>query len=99
MYAQQLFSALFTGVVNTIACVCRRGVSGVFPAGLRLALVQCEGSVLVGEVSPHFLQEVDVYVLCVCVRTRAHTARGVLGFEPRCRDETPGEPGRSPDVL
>ena len=29
MYAQQVFSALFTGVLNTIAC----GVSGVFPAG------------------------------------------------------------------
>ena len=39
MYAQQLFSALFTGVLNTIACVCRRGVSGAFPAGLRLAFV------------------------------------------------------------
>jgi len=39
MYAQQVFSALFTGVLNTIACVCRRGVSGVFPAGLRLAFV------------------------------------------------------------
>ena len=30
MYAQQVFSALFTGVLNTIACVCRRGVSGGF---------------------------------------------------------------------
>jgi len=39
MYAQQVFSVLFKGVLNTIACVCRRGVSGVFPAGLRLALV------------------------------------------------------------
>jgi len=37
MYAQQVFSALFTGVLYTIACVCRRGVSGNFPAGLRLA--------------------------------------------------------------
>jgi len=39
MYAQQVFSALVTGVLNTIACVCRRGVSGVFPAGLPLAFV------------------------------------------------------------
>ena len=39
IYAQQVFSALFTGALNTIACVCRRGVSGVFPAGLRLAFV------------------------------------------------------------
>jgi len=39
MYAQQVFSALFTGVLNTIACVCRREVSGVFPAGQRLAFV------------------------------------------------------------
>jgi len=35
MYSQQVFSALFTDVLNTIACVCRRGVSGVFPAGLQ----------------------------------------------------------------
>ena len=37
MYAQQVFSALFTGVLNTITGVCRRGVSGVFSTGLRLA--------------------------------------------------------------
>jgi len=35
----------------------------------------------------------------VSVRTRTHTACGVLGCEPGCRDETPGEPGRNPDVL
>jgi len=29
-YAQQVFSALFTGVLNTIACVCRSWVGGVF---------------------------------------------------------------------
>jgi len=34
-----VFSALFTGVLNTIACVCSRGVSRGFPAGLRLAFV------------------------------------------------------------
>ena len=28
-----------------------------------------------------------------------HTACGVFRCEPRCRDETPGEPGRNPDVL
>jgi len=39
MYAQQVFSALFTGVLNTIACVCRREVIRGFPAGLRLAFV------------------------------------------------------------
>ena len=39
-YAQQVFWGLFTGgFLNTIACVCRRGVSGAFPAGLRLAFV------------------------------------------------------------
>ena len=51
------------------------------------------------EVSPNFLQGVDVYVLCVCVYAHTHTACGVLGREPGCRDETPGEPGRNPDVL
>jgi len=39
MYAQQVFSVLFTGVLDTIACVCRRGVSRGFPAGLQLAFV------------------------------------------------------------
>ena len=50
MYAQQVFSALFTGVFNTIACVCRRGVSGGFPAGLRLVFVR--DSLDYGSVSP-----------------------------------------------
>ena len=55
MYAQQVFSALFTGVLNTIACVCRRGVSGVFPAGLRLAFVSSvRDSLDDGSVSPFF---------------------------------------------
>ena len=39
MYAQQVFSALFRGVLNTIACICRRGLSEGFPAGQRLAFV------------------------------------------------------------
>ena len=75
-YAQQVFLVLFTGtgVLNTIACICRRGVSRVFPAGLRLAFVsKCEGFVWVWEVSPYFLQGVDVYVLCVCVYAHALT--------------------------
>ena len=34
---------------------------------------------------------------CMCVHTRTHThaARGVLGGEPRGRDETLGEPNES----
>jgi len=35
----------------------------------------CEGFVWAREVSPHFLQGVDVYVLCVCVYAHAHTLR------------------------
>ena len=55
MYAQQVFLALFTGVLNTIACVCRRGVSGVFPAGLWLAFVSSvRDSLDDGSVSPFF---------------------------------------------
>ena len=74
MYAQRVFSALFTGVLNIIACVCRRGVSGGFPAGLRLAFVfSVRDSFWAVEVSPHFLQGVDVYVLCVCVYAHTHT--------------------------
>ena len=50
-----VFSAPFTGVLNTIACVCRRGVSGVFPAGLRLAFVSSvRDSLGDGSVSPFF---------------------------------------------
>jgi len=55
MYAQQVFSALFAGVLNTIACVCRRGVSGGFPAGLRLAFVSSvRDSLDDGSVCPFF---------------------------------------------
>jgi len=55
MYAQQVFSALFTGVLNTSVCVCRRGVSGVFPVGLRLAFVSSlRDSLGDGSVSPFF---------------------------------------------
>jgi len=35
MYAQQVFPMLFTGVLDTIACIWRRGVNGVFSAGLQ----------------------------------------------------------------
>ena len=51
----EVFSALFTGVLNTIACVCRRGVSGGFPAGLWLAFVSSvRDSLDDGSVSPFF---------------------------------------------
>jgi len=63
------------------------------------ARFQREGFVCAREVSPHFSQGVDVYVVCVCVYAHAHPAYGVLGSEPRCWDETPGEPRRNPDVL
>jgi len=49
------------------------------------------------KVSPNCLQGVDVYVVCVCVYAHTHTACGALECEPG--DETPGEPGRNPDVL
>jgi len=55
MYAQQVFSAVFTGVLNTIACICRRGVNRVFPAGLRLVFVSSvRDSLGDGSVSPFF---------------------------------------------
>jgi len=68
-----VLSALFTGVLNTIACVCRKGVNGVFPAGLWLAFVSSvRDSLGDGSVSP-FFRGVDVYVLCVCVYAHIHT--------------------------
>jgi len=100
MYAQQVFSVLFIGVLNTIACVCRRGVSGVFPAGPQLAFVSSvRDSLGDGSVSPFFTGGLCVCVVCVCVRTHTHTACGVLRCEPGCWDKTPGEPGRNPNVL
>jgi len=37
------------------------------------ACFQREGFVSARVLSPHFVQEIDVYVLCVCVRTHPHT--------------------------
>ena len=45
---------------------------------------QCEGFVWVMEVSPHFLQGVDVYVFCVCVYAHTHT------LHVRYSDVSPG---------
>jgi len=101
MHAQQVFSALFTGVLNTMACICRRGVSGVFSAGLQLAFVSSvRDTFRHGKCLPIFYRGLMcMCCVCVCVRKRTHTACGVLGCEPGCRDETPGKPGRNPDVL
>jgi len=49
-------------------------------------------------VSSPFLTWVGVYVgVGVCMRTHIHThcTDGVLGYEPRGRDETPGGPEKS----
>ena len=67
MHAQQVFSALFKGVLNTIACICRRGVRGVFSAGVRLALSFVHGKCL-----PIFYRGL-MCMCCVCVRTLMHT--------------------------
>ena len=69
MYAQQVFSALFTGVLNTTACICRRGVSGGFPAGLQLAFVpRVRNSLGDGSVSRGLM-----CMCCVCACTHTHT--------------------------
>jgi len=80
MHAQQVFSVLFTGVLNAIACICRRGVSGGFPAGLRFAFVSSvRDSFGHGKCLPIFYRGL-MCMCCVCViRTRTHTACGVLG--------------------
>jgi len=57
------------------------------------------GGVLSG--SSLFSTRVGVYVgVCVCIRTRTHThcTDGVLGCEPRSRNEAPGGP-KNPDGL
>jgi len=57
-----------------------------------------EGKIGVLSVSSLFLTRVGVYVsVCVRIRTHTHThcTDGVLGCEPRSRDETPGGPEES----
>ena len=59
------------------------------------------GKIGVLSVSSLFSTRVGVYVgVCVCIRTHTHThcTDGVLGYEPRSRDETPGGP-ENPDGL
>ena len=52
-----------------------------------------EGTIGVLYVSSLFLTRVGVYVgVWVCTRTHTHFTDGVLGCEPRSRDETPGGP-------
>jgi len=55
-----------------------------------------EGKIGVLSVSSLFLTRVRVYV-CVCVyaHTHTHCTDGVLGCEPRSRDETPRGPEKS----
>jgi len=73
MHAQQVFSALFAGVLNTIACICKRGVSGVFPAGLQLAFVSSmRDSFGHGKCLPVFYRGL-LCMCCVCVCTHTHT--------------------------
>ena len=75
VYAQEVFSALLTGVLNTIACICRRGVGWVFPPGLRLAFVSSvRDSFGHGECLPTFYRGL-MYMcrVCVCVYAHAHT--------------------------
>jgi hypothetical protein len=64
----------------------------------RGGLFLTEGKIGVLSVSSLFLTRVEVYVgVCVCIRTHTHThcTDGVLGCEPRSRDETPGGPEES----
>jgi len=73
MHAQQVFSALFTGVLNTIACICRRVVSGILTAGLRLAFVSSvRDSFGHGKCLPIFNRGL-MCTCCVCVCTHTHT--------------------------
>ena len=69
MHAQQVCSARFTGVLNTIACICKRGVSvsRVFPAGLRLEFVSSvRDSFGHGKCLPVFYRGL-MCRFCVCV--------------------------------
>jgi len=72
MHAQQVFSALFTGVLNTIACICRRGVSG-----LRLAFVSSVRDFFGhGKCLPIFNRGLCMCCVCVCTHTHTHCMWG-----------------------
>ena len=73
IYAQQVLSALFTGVLNTIACVCRRGLSGGFPCGLRLAFVSGVRDSFGRWKCLLIFYRGLMCICCVCVCTHTHT--------------------------
>ena len=74
MYAQQVFSALFTGVFNTIACVCRRGVSGGFSSWSTVGVCfQCEGFVGRWKCLPIFYRGLMCMCCVWCVYAHTHT--------------------------
>ena len=77
MYVQHVFSVLFTRVLNTIACVCRRGVSGLFSAGLWLAFVSSvRDSFGHGKCLPIFNRGLCMCCVCVCTHTHTHCMWG-----------------------
>jgi len=77
-----------------------KGWAGVFQLVYGWCLFSAWGIRLgMGSVSLFFTGGGCVCVVCVWVRTRTHIACGVLRCEPGCRGETPGEPGRNPDVM
>jgi len=62
----------------------------------RGGLFLTKGKIGVLFMSSLFLTQVGVYVgVCVCIRTHTHCRDGVLGCEPRSRDEMPGGPEES----
>jgi len=73
MHAQQVFSVRFTGVSNTIACICGKGVSGVFPAGLRLEFVSSVRDSLGNGKCLLIFYRGLMCMCCECVRTHTHT--------------------------
>jgi len=78
---------LFTGVLNTIVCVCRRGVEAGFSQlvySWRVIPAWWLGFVEARKLC-HNCYRGLMYMCCVCVYAHTHTLH-VLGCEPRCRD-------------
>ena len=82
-HAQQVFLAPFTGVFDSIFCL---WLSLIFSVRDLWGRGKCLHIFFRG-------------LMCMCARAHTHSACGVLKCEPRRGDETPGEPGRNPDVL
>ena len=94
VYSQIVFLSFGVGCVGiqlvSQGTCCWRGV--LFLRNGKIVVLLCVSSILTGSWS---VSE------CVCIHTHTHTytAWVLLGCEPKCRNGTPREPWKNPDLL